>query len=105
MLTALFTKPECLPPARTVFTDRSPIHSFRDFFHSSEIVPDKAGDGSAGGLLNSAVTVLNEQTLTALFTKLLYSLPPYRMGSGGPFCMVTSFDILRNMPGKPVEWL
>ena len=41
----------------------------------SGIVPGKAGNSSAGGFVNSAVTVL--------FTKLLYGLPLYRMWSGG----------------------
>ena len=72
-----------MPPAGTVFRDRSPIHSLRDFFRSTEIAPDKAGNGFAGGLLNSVVIVLKEQTLTALFTKPLYSLLPYRTVSGG----------------------
>ena len=80
MLTALFTKPECLPLAGTVFRDCSHIHSLRIFFRLTEIVPDKAGNGSGGGFLNSVVIVLKEQTLTA---QPLYSLLPHRTVSGG----------------------
>ena len=50
-LVALFTK----PPAggRNDVRDRSPIHGFQGF---SGIVPGKAGNGSAGGFVNSAVS-------------------------------------------------
>ena len=44
----------------------------------SVIVPGKAGNGSAGCFVNSAVT--------ALFTKPSYNLPPYRTVSGGHSC-------------------
>ena len=60
--TALFTKLlDCLPLAGTVFRDRAPIHSLRDFFCSTGIVPGKAGNGFAGSFVNC--------TVTALFTK------------------------------------
>ena len=78
-LTELSTKPpDYLPPAGMVFGDRCPIRCLRDFFCSTVIVPGKARNGSAGGLVNSAVT--------ALFTKPLYGLSPYRTTSGGCSC-------------------
>ena len=57
-LVALFTKPPALftkPPAggRNDVRDRSPIHGFQGF---SGIVPGKAGNGSADGFVNSAVS-------------------------------------------------
>ena len=63
-ITALFTQSlDCLPSAGTVFRDCSPIHGLREFFHSTGIVPGKAQNSSASGLV------------TVLFTK-----PP-----AGPF--------------------
>ena len=40
-----------------VIRDHSLIHGLRDFFHSTEIVPVKARNGSAVSLVNGTVTV------------------------------------------------
>ena len=49
--------PDCLLPAGMIFRDHSPIHSLRDFVHSTENVPIKARNGSAVSLVNGTVTV------------------------------------------------
>ena len=40
-----------------MFRDRSLICGLRDFFHSTGIVPGKAGNGSASGLVNTAANL------------------------------------------------
>ena len=57
----LFTKPsDCLPPAGIPSRDHSPIHGVGDFFHSTGIVPGKAGNGSTGSFVNHAVYVTTQ---------------------------------------------
>ena len=51
-----------LLPAANIFRDPSPIHSLRDFFCSTGIVLGKAGNGSASGLVNNAVTAQSQLT-------------------------------------------
>ena len=69
-LTTRFTKPpDCLPPAGKPSRDRSPIHNLRDFFHSTGIVPGKAGNGSASGFVNGAVKTRQDDTTKLDTTK------------------------------------
>ena len=54
--TALFTKPsDCLLRARTVFRDRSPIHSIRDFREWYQASCGTAGSRETSGFMNSTV--------------------------------------------------
>ena len=69
--TPLFTKPlDYLLRAGTAFRDRFPIHGLMDFFCPTGIIPVKAGKGSTGGLVNSAVRYAMLQVIFVVTTNL-----------------------------------